>query len=410
MLRIDTKTGRARLPIRREPHWVKIAQGRSLGFRTPFGEELEELRGRPLREANLGDVGTWVARYYDESLKHQGKKKAATFKRLGNLSDAFGFDQARTAAESWFADLERGVTGLTHSGDEATVEAACKMYVEDRRRQKGEACAHDAHRRFERTVYGALKKDGKVKYAPNAIAGIPLAKLKTRQLRDWLHGLKISKAAANRTLTALKAALNLAVSERLVSADRAQEWRSVERFENAERKRDLYLDLKQRRALVGGCKDAVHDLAEAVALTGCRAGELTSALRSQFDARTKTLRVSGKTGPREIPLSDTAVKLFKRLSQSKLPGAYLLTRDDGKPWGHSDWDKLIRDAAKKAKLPEGVCLYTLRHSFITAALLDGMSTLEVARLVGTSLPMIEKHYGHLAVSSAREKLSQVTLL
>ena len=41
-------------------------------------------------------------------------------------------------------------------------------------------------------------------------------------------------------------------------------------------------------------------LMEAVIHTGCRAGELTSARRASFDARTKSLAVNGKTGSRSI--------------------------------------------------------------------------------------------------------------
>lgn len=70
----------------------------------------------------------------------------------------------------------------------------------------------------------------------------------------------------------------------------------------------------------------------------------------------------------------------------------------------------MRAAAEKAGLPNGVCLYTLRHSFITQALMDGVSTLDVARITGTSLAMIEKHYGHLVMREARERLDRVKLL
>jgi hypothetical protein len=34
----------------------------------------------------------------------------------------------------------------------------------------------------------------------------------------------------------------------------------------------------------------------------------------------------------------------------------------------------------------------------------------VARITGTSLRMIEKHYGHLVAESARERLARVELL
>ena len=70
----------------------------------------------------------------------------------------------------------------------------------------------------------------------------------------------------------------------------------------------------------------------------------------------------------------------------------------------------MRDAAKEAELPKGVCLYTLRHSFITQTLMEGMSTLEVSKMVGTSLVMIEKHYGHLVTDTARERLAKIELI
>jgi len=144
-------------------------------------------------------------------------------------------------------------------------------------------------------------------------------------------------------------------------------------------------------------------------VTGARAGELTRATRSQFDARTMSLTLDGKPGSRTIPLAATAAKLFERLSQSKLPLARLFVRDDGKPWAHSDWDELVRDAAAKAKLPKGVCLCVLRHSWITQAVSDGLSILDVARLTGTSVMMIEKHYGHRVDGIARERLAMIQM-
>ena len=82
----------------------------------------------------------------------------------------------------------------------------------------------------------------------------------------------------------------------------------------------------------------------------------------------------------------------------------------GMPWAHSSWDELVKEAAARAELPPQTCLYTLRHSFITQALLDGVSTLEVTKIVGTSLAMIEKHYGHLVADAGRARLAKVQLV
>jgi len=40
---------------------------------------------------------------------------------------------------------------------------------------------------------------------------------------------------------------------------------------------------------------------------------------------------------------------------------------------------------------------------------DGLTTLDVAKLTGTSLAMIDKHYGHLVQTSA-ERLAKVQML
>lgn len=368
---LQKKRVRESLKPRREPYWAApLSRGRFLGLR-----KIDK------------DRSTWIARLRTDS-------GAQTYRSLGYLAAAFDWEEAQKLALEWFRSHEAGVTEAP-----ATIEVACKDYVEDRRREKGDATARDAEARFERTIYdttfGRMRAD----------------KVRTADVRRWRDGLDLAKASANRTLTALKAALNLAVRNRRVIADRAREWSDVRHFRDASQRRTLFLDLKQRRAFLAAAgTGALRDLIEAAATTGARPGELTSAKRSQFDARTGTINFRGKTGTRTVPLSPPALALFTRLAGSKLPGAPLLARDDGKAWAHSDWDKLVRAAAEKARLPTGTVLYTLRHSFITQAITDGMTTLDVARLVGTSLTMIEKHYGHLVASAAAERLKSVRLV
>lgn len=362
---------RRALRPRREPYWgPPLARGRYVGFRKIAGGE-----------------GSWIARAREDD-GHQ------RYKSLGIATGVLDYAAACNEARRWFADLEAGVS------DEAiTVAQACREYVEDRRREKGDASARDAEMRFARTVY------------ETELGRRPLSKVRTNHILVWRDSLLLAKPSANRTLTALKAALNLAVRRRRVSAVAAREWGDARPFRAVGKRRDLFLDLKQRRALLAAAGEgALRDLLEASLLTGARAGELVNATRAQFDARTGSMTFIGKTGTRTVPLGPPAVTLFKRLARDKLPAARLLARDDGKAWAHSDWDELVREAAVAAKLPSGTCLYTLRHSFITQALTDGMATLDVARLVGTSIGMIEKHYGHLVASAARERLAQVRLL
>lgn len=374
---IDKATVRNQLSPRREPYWgAPIAHGLFLGFRrTEFG-------------------GTWIARLHDVDKRHR-------YHSIGVLSVDLDHEAARKAALAWKRNVDAGVKVV----DVETVADACREYVQDREKQKGPATAHDADLRFRRTIYD------------DPIGRLPLARITQKRIEEWRDALAVgsgdvkplSPASLNRTLTALKAALNYAMSRRYVSPERAIEWGMVKPF-RVDNRRDLFLDLTQRRALLQHANGGARDLIEAVMLTGARAGELTSAKRSQFDARTASMTFIGKTGKRSVPLSPSVVMLFKRLAQGKLPTANLFTRDDGKPWGVSDWDGLVRGAAFSAQLPSGVCLYTLRHSFITEAITGGLSPLDVARIVGTSLVMIDKHYGHLAHTAARERLAAVSFV
>ena len=227
---------------RREPYWgPPLGEGKSLGFR-----KIDASRGR------------WIAKLRNHT-GHHGRV-------LGGLTESFDYDQARDAALHWFKLFESGITD-----DGYTVEAACRDYVEDRRVERGEACAHDAEMRFRRTVYGT------------AFGKTPLAKLWTPDIKRWRRCTGLSPLSQNRTMTALRAALNLAVANRRVSSDRVIEWSSVRKHRNADVRRVLFLDQNQRRRLIEHAPGAIGDLIAGIALTGARPGDLRTARRSQYE-------------------------------------------------------------------------------------------------------------------------------
>ncbi len=68
--------------------------------------------------------------------------------------------------------------------------------------------------------------------------------------------------------------------------------------------------------------------------------------------------------------------------------------------GYFDLHNLRNRYWKPAQLAAGVTplrrVYDLRHTFAMLALRAGISTFELSRYMGTSLRMIDRHYGHLA--------------
>ena len=368
----------AALEPRRDPYWgPQIARGRYVGFRRIDGQR-----------------GSWIARYRND----EGRQK---FKALGPHGRGFGFDQAKVAALEWFRAHEAGALVKAAPGSAITVADACRSYVEDRRAQSGEEAAHDAEMRFRRCVYES-------ELGRRALRDVRLAHVKA-----WRDRLGLKPPSSNRTLTVLKAALNLAVKNRLIDAGHAIEWK-VEVMPYSFKRRTLYLDKKQRRALLAAAGEgAFRDLLEAAALTGARPGEIVGAQVRQFDARSGSMTFIGKTRvkvePRTVPIAPAAVALFKRRAKGRKADELLFTRDDGAAWSRSDWDQLVRGAATAAKLPAGVVLYTLRHSWITQAIQSGMNTLDAAKLSGTGLKMIEEHYGHLVAGAARARLGKLQI-
>jgi integrase len=396
---INTATARAALPPRREPYWAApVERGRSVGYR-----KIDK------------DRGTWIARARDPET---GKQQYHALKQVPDGD----FYAARAAAVAWFKSLDQGVT---HKGP-FTVADAAREYVEELRRGGRSEAADDAEWRFRRCEIYGMDTDAEESGEPRAklaklrVGRIEVTRLRSPTLKAWRDALSVGPSAQNRMMAVLRAALNLAVTNNRVPASAAQAWHSVKQHAKADGRREVFLDLAQRRALLGAAQGNVKDLISAALLIGARPGELVAVTRAAFDHRTKLVRLSGKTGPRDVPLAGAALSLFERLAKSKLPAALLFTRDDGEPWTRIEWSRAIRAAAdaavvkdergKSQKLPPGVVLYSLRHAAITEMLLGGMSTLSVAKLTGTSLAMIEQSYGKYVQDTVREQLEKVQML
>jgi integrase len=339
-----------------------------------------------------GGEGTWIARYRDpETLKQH-------YRAMGEF---VSYDAAVKAATKWFTSNQSGVIAKGYS-----VEQACREYVTHLRAHKTLKSALDAEGRFNRLVYSA------------AIAKIELDRLTVTVVRKWLteqiaddddpEVIRASQDSANRNLAALKAALNFAKKNGLVVIDSA--WGNVQKFKDVGRRREHFLTIDQRRALLAACEPDIRMFCEAILLTAARPGEIAKIQARDFDRNNGTIVLSGKTGRRTAPLSTSAIAFFTTLTSSKIGQAHLFTRPDGRPWVKEMWSPAFREAARKAGLPDDVVMYSLRHAAISEMIAGGMESFIVAKLAGTSTAMIDQHYGHLRNDRTREMLDLAQLL
>ncbi len=388
---IVTVEGRTRLKPRTAPYWHRLCEGRQIGF----------------RKMSLDTAGTWLTQAYDADTRKQTRRSLGAFE---DLPASKRYDAALAAAEAWFGHLDRG-----GSTDSITVKQACANYVEHMRAAGNLAGAKDAEQRFARWVND------------HRIGAILLPKLKASDVDAWRKGLAATKArpqdkgkaatrpraagTLNRDMTALRAALNLALDDGHATSDAA--WKvKLRPIKDADGRRDVYLELAQRRALIAQAPSDLGAFLSALSLVPLRPGAMAGLVAGNFDKRLGVLTIGkDKAGKdRKITLPKATASFFAEQAKDKLPAAPLLSRADGKAWDKDAWKGPVKAAVTAANLPLNVTAYALRHSTITDLIaLHRLDTLTVAQLSGTSLAMIERHYGHLLRDHAAAALASLVL-
>jgi integrase len=144
------------------------------------------------------------------------------------------------------------------------------------------------------------------------------------------------------------------------------------------------------------------------AATGLRPGEWMALERRDVDraARVVYVRRAWRNGRlkypkteasvRAVPLQAVALAALEQLPKSA--GSALVFPTSG--GGYFDLHNFRTRHWKPGQINVGITplrrIYDLRHTFATFALRAGIPTFELSRYMGTSLGMIDRHYGHLA--------------
>lgn len=386
--KIDTVGGRAALKPRREPYWHRVTKGNYIGF----------------RKVSADTPGTWVARAY---LEVDGKQHYRALGAFDTLPESQRFDAAVKEARTWFDHL--GIGGATAG---STIKDVCDRYVKHIRKTKGDTAADDVERRFKVYVLDdATFASTDVTRLTPILVEKWLDRLRDRKTKSGGNrGEKRTASTLNRDITPFRAALNLAHDDGMVTTDFA--WRvKLRPIADADRRRDLYLDREQRRKLIDKAPADLAQLLKGLSLLPLRPGALAALTVADFDKRLGVLRIrDDKAGAgRGIKLPKVTAAFFAEATKDKLPGAPLLARADGKAWDKDAWKGPVKEAVTAAKLPAAATLYTLRHSTITDLVHAGTDLLTVAQVAGTSIRMIEKHYGHLRDNVAADALASLVL-
>jgi integrase len=167
---------------------------------------------------------------------------------------------------------------------------------------------------------------------------------------------------------------------------------------------------------------------EFLLFTGVRTGTETMPLRWKHlqwhyigSQRYLKIWVSGKTGPRYLIAKHAVIETLNRLIafqglpfedlvqllESSYNRKIFVMEDGSQPYSlNGTFERLLRDCnLLKDVAGRNRSLYSLRHTYATFALAEGVDIHTLARQMGTSTLMIERHYSKLTPMMAAEKLA-----
>jgi integrase len=244
-------------------------------------------------------------------------------------------------------------------------------------------------------VNGVLKYEG--------FGTLPTTAMSRKLLDQWVAfhpGWGTGTKRAN--ITPIKSAWAVAVSDGLVAENPIADYK-LPQGSPREEEIDREQEKKLREQSAKLCP-AFGTLFSALIDLGARPGELANLRAHHFDPKTEEWvlqpgewKCGRKTNrQRRIALTPVWVEWTKtRIAELDGRDGYLFVTGRGANWTRNRWDDCFRACREESGLPESIVLYSARHSFITRALLAGMSVADVATQCGTSIGEIQAVYSKM---------------
>lgn len=404
---LGSREARGGLRSRREPYFMVIERGLSLGYR------------------KTAEGGSWLVRRYDVDAKRHREARLGTAddSRDSDGTEVLSFAQAQRKA---LAEAQRKAEQA--GGKHYTVADAVAEYL-DYLSSHGKSAA-DAAIKLRAYVVPQLGNRRLVELKPSELdAWLDWAmkrpfirrgsKFRAAGRRKRLAGKaeresrkadsgeakRRRKSTVNRVITILKACLNHAHTRHRVASRDA--WSRLKKFRAVDSARLRWLAIDEATRLLNACPPDIRALVQAGLLTGCREGELLAVRARDFDPTSKSLLIpDSKSGkPRRVPLTPEGFTLFESLSAGRQPDALVFTRKDGSAWHRVAVIRAMQEANKAAKIDPPATFYTLRHTYASHLIQAGTPLLYVASALGhRDARMVERHYGHFAPSQVAETI------
>lgn len=221
-------------------------------------------------------------------------------------------------------------------------------------------------------------------------------RLTTREVRGFLLDLtqerKVAFSTFNQALNAMRFFFTAVLKQPFALDDF--------HFQKQPRRLPVVMSDEEVRRLLE-CAHSLRDRAlfETAYATGMRLGELTRLLITDIDSKRMVIRVDQGKGRKDryVMLSASLLETLRGYWRQARPKGYLFPGDGGKrPLSDSSAQKAFGRAKVAAGIAKPVSFHTLRHSFATHLLEDGVNVRTIQSLLGHRSLQTTERYTHVA--------------
>lgn len=131
---------------------------------------------------------------------------------------------------------------------------------------------------------------------------------------------------------------------------------------------------------------------------GLRIGELLKLRLADIHLQRKQLQIRNAKGRKDryVVLAESLMPLLNNYLMSYSPKVYLIEGQAGKPYSASSVRKFLKRSCTLARIYRPITPHTLRHSYATHLLEQGIGLRHIQELLGHSKPETTMIYTHLA--------------
>ncbi len=304
-------------------------------------------------------------------------------------------EQARGVAQQWLLEISQGKDPSAEKQEQRsnpTLRELSEQYMKEHAPRKKETSSKEDNRLWEQHILPYL-------------GGLKVSSIERSDIAKLHHSLQHLQTTANRVLSVLSKALNLAELWGY-RPNHSNPCLHVKKY--TEKKRERFLNQQEIALLMSALENeeknsqniwAIYAI-RLLLMTGCRRDEILTLRWNEVDFDNQCLRLSdSKTGKKLVYLSTTTIEILKQIPK-KQDNPYVIC-------GEKEKSHLVNLQKPWARIRQkiglmDVRLHDLRHTFASVAASKGLSLPIIGALLGHKQTQTTARYAHLVGQPLRE--------